>query len=76
MRVSVRTLQRQLAAEGTTFRDLLDQLRHELAIRHLESSRHAIGEIAFLLGFAEVSTFHRAFKRWAGKSPSEYRRGA
>jgi AraC-like DNA-binding protein len=54
-------------------RAILDQLRHELACRHLADSRLSIGEIAFLLGFSEMSAFYRAFKRWTGHTPAEFR---
>jgi AraC-like DNA-binding protein len=51
----------------------LTDLRRELAERHLRENELAIGEIAFLLGFSEVSAFHRAFKRWTGWRPLAYR---
>lgn len=73
LRMSVRTLHRGLAAEGATFSEVLDQMRHELAIRHLAEKHLAIGEVAFLLGFSELSSFYRAFKRWTGMTPSAYR---
>ena len=72
-RMSVRTLNRTLAAEGTTYRALLDQLRHERASRHLADPRTSIGEVAFLLGYSELSAFCRAFKRWTGQTPAEFR---
>ncbi len=73
LRMSVRTLNRQLAAEQTTFRDVADRLRHELAAQYLTGRDVAIAEIAFLLGFSELSSFHRAFKRWTGATPAQYR---
>jgi len=73
MKMSVRTLSRALAAEGTTFREVLDQLRRERAVRYLSNPRMSVGEAAFLLGFSELSAFHRAFKRWTGQTPSEFR---
>lgn len=75
LHMSRRTLQRQLDADGTTFRALADGLRHELALRYLGERTIAIAEVAFLLGFSEPSAFHRAFKRWRGTTPSAYRRG-
>ena len=73
--MSVRTLNRTLAGEGTNYRRLLDQLRHELASRHLANPQISIGEVAFLLGFSELSAFYRAFKRWSGRTPAEFRQG-
>ena len=71
---SVRTLNRALAEEGTSYREVLDQLRRELAARHLSESRTSITDVAFLLGYSELAAFSRAFKRWTGQSPEEYRR--
>lgn len=74
LHMSPRTLQRRLNDDGTTFAKLLADLRHELALRHLRDPGRTINEVAFLLGFLEVSAFHRAFKRWTGKTPAEYQR--
>ncbi|HLL55796.1 MAG TPA: AraC family transcriptional regulator [Myxococcaceae bacterium] len=74
MHMSPRTLQRRLRDEGTTYLELLNDVRRELALRHVQEGRESISEIAFLLGFSEVSTFHRAFKRWCGRTPAEVRR--
>lgn len=74
LHMSPRTLQRRLCDDGTSFAKLLADLRHELALRHLQDPRRTINEVAFLLGFLEVSAFHRAFKRWTGKTPAEYQR--
>jgi AraC-like DNA-binding protein len=74
MSVSPRTLRRRLEAESTTFRRLLDELRRDLALRYLADPRLAIGEIAFMLGFSEVSAFHRAFRRWRATTPAAFRR--
>jgi AraC-like DNA-binding protein len=73
LKMSERTLQRKLAAEGTTFDALVDRLREELARRYLTDERLAIAEVAFLLGYSEPSAFHRAFKRWTGTTPGELR---
>ncbi|MBD3882851.1 AraC family transcriptional regulator [Phormidium tenue FACHB-886] len=70
---SVRNLQRSLQAEGTSYQQLLDETRKELALRHLKKPETSIHDVAFLLGFSEPSTFHRAFKRWTGQTPREYR---
>jgi AraC-like DNA-binding protein len=74
LKMSVRTLTRSLAAAGTSYRAVLDGLRRELSLRHLAGRRFAISEIAFLLGFVELSSFHRSFKRWTGVTPAEYRK--
>jgi AraC-like DNA-binding protein len=69
-----RSLQRRLQRDGTSFQRLLDDLRRDLALRYIEDARVGLSEIAFLLGFSEASVFHRAFKRWTGSTPTEYRR--
>lgn len=74
LRMSPRSLQRRLRQEGSSLSAVLDDLRAELAARYLRESRESISEVAFLLGFSEVSTFHRAFKRWTGVTPAAYRR--
>jgi AraC-like DNA-binding protein len=71
--MSGRTLRRRLADEGTTYQKVIDEVRCELAQRYLRSDELAVGAVAFLLGFSEPSTFHRAFKRWTGKTPLEFR---
>jgi AraC-like DNA-binding protein len=68
-----RSLQRRLAQEGTTYLDVLDQLRRELAAAHLGKQKLSIPEIAFTLGFDEVASFHRAFRRWEGTTPAAFR---
>lgn len=70
LHMSPRSLQRKLKSEGTTFRALLDEIRKERALYYL---RHEIPikEVAFRLGFQEVSAFTHAFKRWTGKTPGE-----
>ena len=73
LRMSERTMQRRLSQQGTSLQALLDEVRHDLSLRHLGESRESIAEIAFLLGFSEVSAFHRAFKRWTGSTPGAYR---
>jgi AraC-like DNA-binding protein len=74
LHMSPRTLQRRLNDEGTSFAKVLAGLRRDLALRYLLEPRRTINEVAFLLGFVEVSAFHRAFKRWTGKTPAEYQR--
>jgi AraC-like DNA-binding protein len=71
-----RTLNRRLKAEGTTFQELLDEVRFEAACQLLDSARTPITEIAASLGYAETSAFSRAFRRWSGATPVERRRTA
>jgi AraC-like DNA-binding protein len=71
---SAPTLRRHLEQQGASYRVLLEQVRRDLAARHLEAMELSISEIACHLGFAHAPAFHRAFKRWYGRSPSEYRR--
>ena len=71
--MSDRTFSRRLAEEGTSFDDILDRLRHDLAQRYITASDLSLGEIAFNLGYANQPAFTTAFKRWSGKSPSELR---
>ena len=73
LKMSVRTLNRALAGEGLTYRRLLDQLRHDLAREYLRDQRTSVGEVAFRLGFSEVSAFSRAYKRWSGETPIQTR---
>ena len=63
----------RLADADTSFQGLLDEVRGELARRHVGDRQDSLGEIAFLLGFSEPSAFHRAFKRWTGMTPAAYR---
>jgi AraC-like DNA-binding protein len=71
--MSVPTLRRRLDQEGTTFSDIVDEIRRELAERYLREPSMAVSEVAFLLGFSSESAFHRAFRRWTGEAPSEFR---
>jgi AraC-like DNA-binding protein len=71
--MSARNLQIKLAEKETTFQDTLDNTRQSLAAGYIEQSHLAITEIAYLLGFSDASNFTRAFRRWHGVSPREYR---
>jgi AraC-like DNA-binding protein len=73
MHMSERSLQRRLESEGTRFAKLADEVRKELALRYIADRHLALGEVAYLLGFAEPSPFHRAFKRWTGMTPAAAR---
>jgi len=68
-----RTLQRKLQELDASYNDVLDQMRRQLAMRYLREPQMAICEVAYLLGFSESSSFHRAFKRWTGVTPKEFR---
>lgn len=70
---SARSLQRQLSARGTSFRELRTDVQRELARVHLRNPDLSIDEIAFLLGFSDRATFHRAFRSWYGSTPAQYR---
>jgi AraC-like DNA-binding protein len=70
---AARSLQRRLAGEGRSFSQVLDELRHELSLAYLARPKFAIPEVAFALGFHEVASFHRAFRRWEGTTPAAYR---
>ena len=72
--MSPRTLQRRLRDEGVVFNDVLDAMRFQAAKSYLAQGDVAGAEVAYLLGFAEQSSFNRAFKRWSGQTPTEYRR--
>jgi len=71
--LSPRTFQRRLRAQASSHNELLDQLRKDLALKYLRDRQMAVCEIAYLLGFSESSALHRAFKRWTGMTPSEFR---
>jgi AraC-like DNA-binding protein len=73
LNVSARTLQRKLGDSGTTFKEILDESRHEMALAYLSSPQHSVNEITYLLGFSCTSSFTRAFRRWTGLSPSDWR---
>jgi AraC-like DNA-binding protein len=74
LHMSPRTLGRKLEHEGTTFKELLDDLRRRMALRYVGGHDLGLSEIAFLLGFSQTAAFHRAFKRWTGQTPIDYRR--
>jgi AraC-like DNA-binding protein len=74
--MSSRTLSRKLAELGTSFNGIVGSLRKGLALRYLQESNLSLTEIAFLLGYTEISTFSHAFKRWTGSTPMASRRRA
>jgi len=73
LNTSPRTLQRRLSEENTTFQDVLDDIRKDVCMDHLENTSMPVAEVAYLAGFADPSTFYRAFKRWTGMTPLEFR---
>ncbi|HVY89891.1 MAG TPA: AraC family transcriptional regulator [Hyphomonadaceae bacterium] len=69
MGISRQTLFRRLKEEGVTYEQVLDELRHRLALHYLDGKKVSVNEAGYLVGFSEPSAFSRAFKRWTGKSP-------
>ena len=73
LNMSVRTFQRKLKAEGYSYKVIIDELRKEFALGYLKNPELNIGDIAYLLGYADNSAFVRSFKRWTGQTPAGYR---
>jgi AraC-like DNA-binding protein len=71
---SARSFHRRLSEHGMNFQTLTEETRRELAEGLLRDERHSLAEVAFLTGFAEQSSFTRAFKRWVGRTPATYRK--
>lgn len=71
--MSRQTLFRKLKAEGVTFEQVLDTLRHRLAVHYLDSRKVSVNETAYLVGFSDPAAFSRAFKRWTGRSPAHFK---
>jgi AraC-like DNA-binding protein len=74
LHVAEATLRRHLKHEGHTYQSIKDDLRRDIAIGELQSGARTIADIAAMLGFAEPSAFHRAFRKWTGMRPGDYRR--
>jgi AraC-like DNA-binding protein len=70
--MSGRSLQRFLARENSSFLEEVDSVRRQLAERIFDEGTLSITDTAFLLGFSDVSSFYRAFRRWTGKTPAQY----
>jgi AraC-like DNA-binding protein len=75
LNMTTATLRRRLHDEGASYQGIKDQLRRDLAISYLSHSDRSVMDIALELGFSERSAFHRAFRKWTGASPGEFRRG-
>jgi len=73
LNMSRRTLARKLKTEGASYREVVEDARHTLARRYLTMPSLDVKEIAFLLGYSETAAFSRAFRRWSGQSPLQYR---
>lgn len=71
--MSRQTLYRRLKAEGATFEEVLEGLRHKMALHYLRGKKVSVNETAYLVGFSDPAAFSRAFKRWTGRSPREAR---
>jgi AraC-like DNA-binding protein len=76
LHMTPRTLHRKLVAEGSSYREQLEAVRHTLALEHVKSGRFSMDEIAYRLGYTDLANFRRAFKRWESVPPSVYRAGA
>ena len=74
MAIEPRSLQRKLREHGSDFKGLVDDTRRHFALRYLQDRKNTLTEVAYLLGYSEVSAFNRAFKRWTGATPAEHRR--
>lgn len=73
MNTSVRTLQRRLGDTGHTYKELVEELRQDMAYSYLQKPDLTINEVAYLLNYADASAFIRSFKRWTGQTPLQYR---
>jgi AraC-like DNA-binding protein len=73
LEMNERTMRRKLVAEGTSFGDIVDNVRSSLATEYLRTTKMTIEDIAALVGFSDATNFRRAFRRWTGKGPREFR---
>lgn len=71
--ISPRTLQRKLKEEGVSFLQIVEEVRHRLAVHYLQSGNSSIKEVSYTLGYNEPTAFIRAFKRWTGTTPAQYK---
>ncbi|MBV1919453.1 MAG: AraC family transcriptional regulator [Pseudomonadales bacterium] len=75
LNIAPQTLRRRLKDENTSYQEIKDSIRKDATIYYLSKPELTIDEIAMLMGFSEASSFHRAFKKWMGKTPGVYRLG-
>lgn len=73
LHITPRTLHRRLSAEDTSFRAILDEMRHRIAIDQLSNGASTVEEVAYILGYSDSSNFRRAFRRWTGRPPTSFR---
>jgi AraC-like DNA-binding protein len=72
--MSLSTLARRLEEEGTSFKNVVEVVRRDLACRYARNPAIPLAEVAYRVGFSDAPTFTRAFKRWTGKTPGAYRK--
>ena len=72
--ISGRTLQRNLSSENTSFNQLVKDIQKIMTFNYLETKELSIDEIAYLVGYTEISSFYRTFKKWTGKTVSQYQK--
>lgn len=75
LNVSSRSVQRRLQEEGVTYQQLVDSIRKSLALHYLQTGQRPVKEVSYILGYNELSAFHRAFRRWTGTTPINYQKG-
>lgn len=75
LHVTPRTLHRRLLQEQTSYKDIIEDVRHTLAVEYLKSSHLSVQEISYLLGYSDMANFRRTFKRWENVAPSLFRSG-
>ena len=68
------TLRRKLKEEDTAYQSLVDEMRRDVALSYMKNTDLTFGEISYLLGFSTPGAFQRAFKRWSGQTPGEFRK--
>lgn len=74
--LGLRTFQRRLQLEETNFKNIIDEVKKHIAINYVKSNILALSEISYIMGFSEISSFYRSFKRWTGQTPKSFRRVA